>query len=181
MRAASILFLALLGVASATVQNEDKNRPVTKVINLLKDMQKQLETEGEEDEEVYDKLMCWCETNDKAKTQAIADAEQRITDLGSSIEELTAKSARLTAEISNLNGEVAKSTEALDKATALRTSDLADFNAEEKETLGSIASMKSAITVLSKQNSFLQSESSTDLTEVAVMLRSVLSKNKVHL
>jgi len=29
-----------------------KNRPVTKVITLLKDMQKQLEKEGEEDEEV---------------------------------------------------------------------------------------------------------------------------------
>merc|ERR1719409_2413909 len=167
--------LALLGSAAASVEDASKNRPVTKVINLLKDMQKQLEKEGEEDEEVYDKMMCWCETNDKEKTQAIADGEQRITDLGSSIEELTAKSARLTAEISNLNGEVGKNTEALDKATALRTSDLADFNAEEKETLSSIASMKAAVQVLSKQNSFLQSDSSTDLTEIAVMLRDQLA------
>merc|ERR1719502_2268 len=112
--------LCLLGAAFASVQHEDKNRPVTKVINLLKDMQKQLEKEGEEDEEVYDKVMCWCETNDREKTQATADGEQRITDLGSSIEELTAKSARLRAEISTLDGEVAKNTEALDKASNLR-------------------------------------------------------------
>ncbi len=30
-----------------------------------KDMLKQLEKEAEEDEEIYDKMACWCETNDK--------------------------------------------------------------------------------------------------------------------
>ena len=44
-----------------------KNRPVSKVIVLLKDMLKQLEEEAEEDEEIYDKMACWCETNDKKR------------------------------------------------------------------------------------------------------------------
>jgi hypothetical protein len=35
-----------------------KNRPVSKVITLLKDMLKQLEKEAEEDEEIYDKMAC---------------------------------------------------------------------------------------------------------------------------
>merc|ERR1719456_1269217 len=56
-------------------------------------MLKQLEKEGEEDEEIYDQLACWCETNDKEKTKAIADAEAKITDLTTKIEELTASSA----------------------------------------------------------------------------------------
>jgi hypothetical protein len=51
-----------------------KNRPVSKVITLLKDMLKQLEKEAEEDEEIYDKMACWCETNDKEKTKSISDA-----------------------------------------------------------------------------------------------------------
>jgi len=72
-----------------------KNRPVSKVITLLKDMMKQLEKEAEEDEEIYDKMACWCETNDKEKTKAIADAEARISDLTTKIEELTASSALL--------------------------------------------------------------------------------------
>merc|ERR1719163_2086927 len=76
-----------------------KNRPVTKVINLLKDMLKQLEKEGEDDEEVYDQMACWCETNDKEKTKAIAEGENRATDLSASIEEGTASSARLNTEI----------------------------------------------------------------------------------
>merc|ERR1719181_2558522 len=82
--------------------NSAKNRPVTKVINLLKDMQAQLEKEGKEDEEVYDKMVCWCESGDKEKTKAIADAEQHLADLTASIEELTATSARLVTEVGAL-------------------------------------------------------------------------------
>merc|ERR1711904_672777 len=133
-----------------------KNRPVSKVITLLKDMLKQLEKEAEEDEEIYDKMACWCETNDKEKTKSIADAEARISDLTTKIEELPASSARLNTEIKNLEKEVAENQAALDKATAIRQKQLAEFNAEEKDLLESISALKSAVTVLSKHNSMLQ-------------------------
>jgi len=133
-----------------------KNRPVSKVITLLKDMLKQLEKEAEEDEEIYDKMACWCETNDKEKTKSIADAEARISDLTTKIEELTASSARLNTEIKNLEKEVAENQAALDKATAIRQKQLAEFNEEEKDLLESISALKSAVTVLSKHNSLLQ-------------------------
>ena len=41
---------------------------------------KQFEKDAEEDEEIYDQLACWCEVNDKGKTQSIADAETKIKD-----------------------------------------------------------------------------------------------------
>merc|ERR1719329_1430837 len=66
-------------------------------------MLKQLEKEAEEDEEIYDQLACWCETNDKEKTKSIADAEGKIKDLTVQIEELSASSSRLNTEIKNLN------------------------------------------------------------------------------
>merc|ERR1719145_17861 len=119
-------------------------------------MQKQLEKEAEEDEEIYDKMACWCETNDKEKTKSIADAEARISDLTTKIEELTASSARLNTEIKNLEKEVAENQAALDKATAIRQKELAEFNEEEKDLLESISALKSAVTVLSKHNSLLQ-------------------------
>ena len=129
-----------------------KNRPVSKVITLLKDMLKQLEKEAEEDEEIYDQLACWCETNDKEKTKSIADAESHIEDLTTKIEELTAGSARLNTEIKNLEKEVAENQNALDQATAIRQKELAEFNAEEKDLLQSISALKSAVTVLAKHN-----------------------------
>merc|ERR1719515_199165 len=111
-----------------------KNRPVSKVITLLTDMLKQLEKEAEEDEEIYDQLACWRETNDKEKTKSIADAEAKIEDLTTKIEELTASSSRLNTEIKNLEKEVAEN------------------NAEEKDLLGSISALKAAVTVLGKHH-----------------------------
>merc|ERR1719446_1680262 len=100
--------------------DDAKNRPVSKVINLLKDMQKQLEEEAKADQEVYDQFACWCETNEKEKTKAIADAEAKIKDLNILIEELTAASARLNSEITMLEGEVGKNQAALDKSTSMQ-------------------------------------------------------------
>merc|ERR1719172_509118 len=96
---------------------EAKNRPVAKVIKLLSDMLAQMEKEAEEDQEVYDKFVCWCETNDKDKTKSIADAEARIENLTAKIEELSALSAQLQTELKNLEKETAKNQEGLDKAT----------------------------------------------------------------
>eukprot|EP00403_Amphidinium_massartii_P034326 CAMPEP_0178432880 /NCGR_PEP_ID=MMETSP0689_2-20121128/32619_1 /TAXON_ID=160604 /ORGANISM="Amphidinium massartii, Strain CS-259" /LENGTH=688 /DNA_ID=CAMNT_0020054893 /DNA_START=63 /DNA_END=2129 /DNA_ORIENTATION=+ len=153
--AAAVCLLALLGsglVDAGSAVSDEPNRPVTKVITLLKDMQKQLEKEQEDDEEIYEKMACWCETNDKEKTQAIADAEAKITDLTSKIEELTASAAQLSTEIKNLEQERAKNQESLDQATSLRQKQLAEFNAEEKDLLESIQALKAAITVLSKHH-----------------------------
>jgi len=150
------------GPAVSTLQFDAeaaKNRPVSKVVNLLKDMMKQLEKEAEEDEEIYDKLACWCETNDKEKNKSIKDAEAKIKDLTVAIEELTAQSARLSAEIKNLKKEVQENQDALDQATAIRQKELAEFNAEEKELLVAIQNLKNAVIVLSKVQggaSFLQ-------------------------
>jgi len=153
-----------------------KNRPVSKVITLLKDMLKQLEKEAEEDEEIYDKMACWCETNDKEKTKAVSDAEARISDLTTKIEELTASSARLNTEIKNLEKEVAQNQGALDKATAIRQKQLAEFNGEEKDLLESISALKAAVTVLSKHHSMLQVPKS-HMLGVAATLQHELSKH----
>merc|ERR1719297_500970 len=86
------------------------------------------------------------------KTKEIAYAEAKISDLATKIEELTASSSRLGAEIKNLEKEVAQNQEALDKATAIREKQLAEFNAEEKDLLESISALKAAIVVLSKHH-----------------------------
>merc|ERR1719355_188695 len=156
---------------------EAKNRPVAKVVALLKDMLTQMEKEGEEDEEIYDKMACWCETNDKEKTKAIADAEARIEDLTTMIEELTASSARLNTEIKNLEGEVAKNQEALDKATALRQKQLAEFNAEEKDALEALSALKAAIVVLSKHHGGAAALQTEELVSISSILRHQMHKH----
>ena len=108
------------------------------------------------------------------KDKSIKEAEARIADLTHSIEEGTAASARLNTEIANLNKEVAANQHALDQAQAMRTKDLAEFVAEEKDVLQSISALKSAITVLSKHHggaALLQATSASQLSQVAITLQ----------
>ena len=51
-----VLCLIVAAQAAAAATDADKNRPVTKVINLLKDMQATLAKEADEDESVYEKV-----------------------------------------------------------------------------------------------------------------------------
>merc|ERR1719261_196192 len=170
-----LTLLAALGVHAAV---DAKNRPVSKVITLLKDMVGQLEKEAEEDEEVYETMGCWCETNDKEKTKSIADAESRIADLTAAIEEGTAQSAKLNTEIANLQKEIAKNGAALDTATALRTKQLAEFNEEDKDMLQSISSLKSAVIALSKHHEAMLQDSDDTYVNVVTMLHDELRKHK---
>merc|ERR550514_1401405 len=163
-----LLFVLAMGSARADAGAMDKAHPVSKVIALMKDMVKQLDKEAEEDEETYETMGCWCETNDKEKTKAITDAEARIEALGTLIEEIT-----------GLNEEIAKNTEALDTAAALRTKQLAEFNTDEKDSIGSITSLKSAVTTLGKHNegAFLQMSDQEQL-KVIVTVRTQLDAHK---
>jgi chromosome segregation ATPase len=177
---ASLLLASASASASAAADPipADNNRPVTKVINLCKDMLTQLEKEAEEDQEVYDKIACWCETGEKEKTKAIKDAEARIEALKSKIEELTALSAQLAAEILQTEKEVAENQDALDKATSIREKQLAEFNAEEKDLMESISALKAALEVLGKHNAaFLQTPGNAKMQKVATVMQREMTKH----
>merc|ERR1719310_1050532 len=130
----AMFFLGLVVVVQASSLSFDaddaKNRPVTKVVTLMEDMQKELEAEEKADQETYDKFKCWCDTNEAEKTKAIADAEAKIKDLNIAIEELTATSARLGTEITTLESEYGKNQGTLAQANEMRMKGQTEFNAE---------------------------------------------------
>lgn len=146
------------------------NRPVSRVVQLLKEMQTQLEKEQKDDEEIYDKMSCWCTTNDRDKTISIKGAEQAIDQLTGKIEEYTAQAARLNTEIQDLNKEISANQQALEKATALRAKQLADFNAEEKDLLTSIGALKAAVAVLAKHHPSMLQVDDSALLNIAALL-----------
>merc|ERR1719277_136182 len=84
----------------------ERSYPVTRIVNLLKDMQEQLQKEADADSDVYEKMACWCETNDKAKTKAIADAEAKLSQLESTIEKSIALKETIGIEIDGLSKEI---------------------------------------------------------------------------
>merc|ERR1719171_2061673 len=73
--------------------------PIQRVVKLLEEMKSELEKEAEKDQELYDQMVCWCETTEKEKTKAIADADAKDKDLVSEIEERSARHGVLSTEI----------------------------------------------------------------------------------
>jgi len=157
-----------------------KNRPVSKVITLLKDMTKQLEREAEEDEEIYGKMSCWCVTNNAKRSAEIKSGQARITRDSDTIDSLHASSAKLSAEKKRIAEEVREDQKALDSATSLRVKEMQEFKSEEQELLQSIEALQSAVGALSKHNSMLQMPA-THMAGVATSLQHLLAKHSDRL
>merc|ERR1719162_1311785 len=102
--------------------------PVTRVVNLLKEMQKTLNKEQEEDEALFNQLSCWCNNNKYEKNEASDAATAKISDLEANIEMLTARSKELNTKIKELEAEFASDKAALAEATALRKKQLKAFH-----------------------------------------------------
>merc|ERR1719399_2209556 len=114
------LVLAVSAKLEVDVSERTWEKPIQKVVRLLNEMSAELEKEAEADEDMYEKLGCWCETNEKEKTKASAINTQRITDLTSAIEEMTAKSAQLKVDIGESEKQVAAAETSLEEATSIR-------------------------------------------------------------
>merc|ERR1719389_242552 len=100
-------------IASTSALSSDldlslKERPVAKVVRMLKDMQEELNKELEDDKAVYELLTCWCNTNNKEKTQAIAEGEAKIEQLVADLGEAGAKIQELKQKIAQTKAEYNK-------------------------------------------------------------------------
>lgn len=148
---------SLLSVWNRALENQAsaKDTPLQRVVKLLEEMKAQLEKEAEEDQIQYDKSVCWCETNDKEKTKAIADADAHMTDLTGEIESRAARDAELQVEIEHLKKTIAEETQALADATAIREKEYGEFTDSEKELVQAVTMLKNAILVLSRHHSGL--------------------------
>merc|ERR1719281_1061581 len=151
--------------------------PIKKVVTMLKEMQAQVEKEGEEDKEAYDKYACWCKTNDAEKTAAIENAEKMIDDLTSTIDKLAALKAQLTTEIEKLEQDLAAAQSALETAAAEREKEKAEFEASEKDMKDALSALSEAIEVLSKVQ-LMQKQGKGQSPQVGQMLLQV--RNIVH-
>lgn len=138
------------------LQGTEKDSPVTRVVNLLKEMQTTLQKEMEEDEDLFKKLGCWCNQNTDEKQNSIAAAEAKIAELESTIETLTARSAELKTKIAETEKKVVGDKETLATATAQREKEAKKFHGKELDSIQDIENLKAALVILSKHQDFAQ-------------------------
>jgi hypothetical protein len=163
---AALLLITLVSrsIALSLDDGDSKANPVNKVVTVLEEMKAQLEKEAAGDDETYDKMICWCETNDKLKTKAIADGKTMISQLEEFIPEAAAKISTLQTEVKILGEDIKSGTAELAEATTIRDKESAEFSAEEKDTMVSISGVTKAIDALGAKMSsaFLEVQSVVD-------------------
>merc|ERR1719389_100696 len=127
--------------------------PIQRVVGLLTKMRNELEAEADKEAEMYDKMVCWCETNEKEKKKAIADAEALEKELEAEIEERAARFGEQETEIARLKAQIADDTASLKEATSIREAEAAKFYETNKDLVQSITNVKNAIQILGKHHS----------------------------
>jgi chromosome segregation ATPase len=142
--------LLACGFVASSVALANEESPVKRVVGLLEKMKAELQAEADKEAEMYDQMVCWCETNEKEKTLAIAQAEATIEDLQAEIEQRSARFGELGTEIEAMKKQIAEDTAALKEATGIREKDAGSFRDEEKASVQAITNLKNAIGVLGK-------------------------------
>merc|ERR1740138_40015 len=77
----------------------DYKSPIQRVVILLEKMKAELTAEADKEAAMYDKMVCWCETSEKEKTKAVADAEAKESSLEAELDARQGRFGTLATEI----------------------------------------------------------------------------------
>merc|ERR1740138_495654 len=172
-----MFFFVLVAAFGCAVceQNQMAANPIRKVVNMLQAMEKKVTAEGEVEQKLFDKFMCYCKHGDEALAKSIADAEAKVPAVGSDIEEAEAQVKQLKQDLKSHQTDRAAAKAAMAEATSLREKDASVFAALKAEADANIAALAKATAAVSKgmAGSFLQSEGAKVLQQL------VLAQNRV--
>merc|ERR1719356_660942 len=100
MRATFVLLAICMGTPMAVCETSLAHaNPIRKVVTMLQNMVKKVEAEGEKEQELFDKYMCYCKTSGGDLAKSISDAETKGPQLESDIKESEAKKAQFEEDL----------------------------------------------------------------------------------
>merc|ERR1719160_814304 len=135
----------------------EKENPIRRIVTLLQDMQKEIEAEGEKEEEAFEKFMCYCDGNTDGMKKSAEEGAQKAAELSSKLEALKAEKAQLEQELKDHQSSRETAKQDQEKAASLRAKENEEFVAAAADMSTNIAAMKGAIAALEKgMGSFLQ-------------------------
>ena len=157
-----LLLVAALADAAEHLQQAAVGRanPIRKVVNMLQDMEKKVTKDGEEEERMYKKYMCYCRTNGEELKASIGAAASKGPLLNNSIEEAVERKSQLDADVEKAKSERTSAKSSMDDATAIREKEAAAFAKENGAISSDIAAIRKAVAALEAgvDASFLQSD-----------------------
>lgn len=143
------LLVLALGCADAIkTQAQIRSAPVTRVVQLLAELEVRVTNDGRVEQKSYDKYACWCEDTLARKASDIANGKQTAIELQELIYNLNAEIAAHGAEIEQLKKDIVANIDAQKDATDVRNKENSDYNAEKTESEQCIGALEAAVNVL---------------------------------
>jgi len=158
--------LAVSGNAALLTSNAKLNvNPVRRVVTMLQMMQKKVEAEGEKEQELFDKFMCYCKNSGGDLAAGIADAETKVSELPSAVEEAVGQLGQLKEDLKKAQTDRTAAKAAIAEATAIREKEAAEFSSLSSELKTNIGAISKAVDALKKGmgGAFLQTQAAATL------------------
>merc|ERR1719160_832249 len=142
-----LILLALV----ATFASAEEVSPITKVTQLISDLQAKIIKEGEVAQKEYAEYAEWCEDKSKDLQYEIKTGKAQVEELKAVIAKETATIAALAEEIEMLSVKIATAESDLKAATEIRDHEAAAFAAEEAELTEVLSALSRAIGILTTE------------------------------
>lgn len=124
--------------------------PIRKITNMLKDMQHELEREGEVEKDLFEKALCACEGGEKSLQKVVEDSTAAIAELSAKVKADTAEKTGTEMDVEEHKAAKLSAEKDLKDATVLREKETTDFSKNEKETALNVEQLGQAIAAISK-------------------------------
>jgi chromosome segregation ATPase len=146
--------------------------PVRKVVTLLQKMQKKVTEEGEKEEELYKKFMCYCRTGKGDLEASIQAANTKAPQLASDIKASEEELAQLKADLKQAQTDRADAKTAMGDATGIREKEAKAFAQEEADLKANIDAITKAVAALEKgmAGGFLQTSGAQRLKNLVLKM-----------
>jgi len=180
---ARLALAACLFPAHAVEQHEAAQlaaNPIRKVVTLLQNMQKKVTAEGETEEELYKKFMCYCKTGVKELEERVAAAGTKGPQLEADIKASEEKLVQTKQALSDAKKERTDAKAAIASAVAIRDKGAKSFAAKADELSGYLSQITSAVAALEKGMgaSFLQTAAAVALRKAVDEVENVSDDDK---
>jgi len=159
----------LLLLASGSMAAQQSANPIRKVVTMLQNMEKKVKAEGEKEQELFDKYMCYCKNSGGDLAKSISDAGPKIDELTADIEAGVSKQAQLKEDLKQHQADRSAAKAAMAEATALRKKEADAFAKESSEDGANIAAVAKATAAIEKGmgGAFLQTHTASVLLNIA--------------
>jgi len=141
---------------------------------MLGMMQQKVKNEGKQEEDLFEKFMCYCKTGVTDLETSISDAEKKLPQVISALEEAGSLKEQIQAEIKQHKADKGEAEDAIAKATALREKEASVFAKEKADYDSNIAAVGKAITAVSqgmKGGAFLQTRAAKKLQKLVIDMK----------